>query len=400
MKKLIYLVLVTILIISSCKKDSVVMIVDEHSKPAIIIEKNRLNFANSELFRQKLRELKEMEDEQIENHMAEYYYNGFKPLKPYYKESDIELRQNYAQTMQQKLKSNNQDEDMYDELIADDEFAAFLNEDLQIQVGDTLYKYTEYGLFFAHIDKEDELLEYVRNVTRKKSSLKYVEPCEMPLSETGIVAVKNDDVYRFIPEPDCGGGGSGGGGTSSGGSSSGGTSITGDQFVANLPICDSKKSFWNILGTVRVCDDKYDDRHRIRTKYWRHNYLIAASIGVSVKSQKRTLGIWWAHKADELRLGINQAYFEFTMPQMDLRQTPKMLIAYQGKLYNDELQFLKYITDDEYAKFPFHDKYNCVDFWVNLPIYGYTNATVTTHEVNKFIQQKIWDKAKSLGKKS
>ncbi|WP_421920481.1 hypothetical protein [Marinifilum sp.] len=62
-----------------------------------------------------------------------------------------------------KLKSSNE-EDINEELetlVADDEFASLLNENGEIQVGDSLYKYTESGLYFVHINDEEHLKEYL-----------------------------------------------------------------------------------------------------------------------------------------------------------------------------------------------------------------------------------------------
>jgi len=370
--------------------------IDKNEISSIQFVEGRLHFTNSEQLTQKINELKKLDDTKVENEMAKFYEKGFKPLKPFYKETDFELKEEYATKKALKLKSSNEAGDD-DELIADDFFASVLNENREIQVSDTIYRYTDKGLFFCHIDDIDELEQYLE-ILNLNSNFKsgQVVPCEMGEEELGVQPM-NDYVKRFVPYPDCGNGGSGSGT----GSGSGSSTNYGDTFVNNLPECETRNGFWQILGDVKICEDYYDDRHRVKTKYWKQKYLIfGSSIGVSVKHQKRTLGIFWTTKTDEIRLGLKQVYFEYEMPVPNIQNTIPVLIAYQGKFYNNNLQILSVLNGaPQLPQLPFQDGYNIVNIWLNFPLLGYQNVTVTSKEMNKLFWNKAWGYAKDLGKK-
>ncbi|MCF6240053.1 MAG: hypothetical protein L3J74_01760 [Bacteroidales bacterium] len=359
----------------------------------------RLYFNTSEQLSNTINGLKKLGVSALQKKMSKFYKKGFKPLKPFFDETNYELIQEYANKKVQNFKnSENEELDDEDNLIGDDFFAALLNENREIQVGDTIYKYTETGLYFCSIDYIDEMYQYLEELEYKRNlkNIAPIDPCGLETKEYGTQPV-NAYVMRFIPEPDCGGT-IGGGGGNTGGSTGG---INGDDFINGLPVCEERKGFWNILGTVRICEDYYDKKHRVKTKYWKQKYLIfGASIGVSVKYQQRTAGIFWTTKTEEIRLGLKQIYFEYEMPVPNIQNTLPILIAYQGKFYDSNMHILKVLNGQpQLPQMPFQDEYNIVNLWINLPFFGYQNVNVTSAQMNKLFWDKAWGFAKDLGKK-
>ena len=49
----------------------------------------------------------------------------------------------------------------YENYIPDENFASLLNQSGEIEINDTIYKYTNIGLFFAHKKHEEELYKYL-----------------------------------------------------------------------------------------------------------------------------------------------------------------------------------------------------------------------------------------------
>ncbi len=60
------------------------------------------------------------------------------------------------------------DIDDEDELIADSYFASLLNDKREIQIGDMIYKYTEYGVFYTNVKNISELYSYLTDLSLAK----------------------------------------------------------------------------------------------------------------------------------------------------------------------------------------------------------------------------------------
>ncbi|PHQ61133.1 MAG: hypothetical protein COC08_06055 [Maribacter sp.] len=62
------------------------------------------------------------------------------------------------------LKGDADEIDLDDELVADEGFAAVLNDDREIYVGNKFYKYTTNGLYFCKRKHEKEPRKYLKNL--------------------------------------------------------------------------------------------------------------------------------------------------------------------------------------------------------------------------------------------
>ena len=184
-----------------------------------------------------------------------------------------------------------------DIIVADSYFAALLNRKREIQVDDKVYRYTEYGILYTEVS----------NASNLESAHKELQSSDLLLQQCEIPYAMKSGVY-FI-QPSCGGGGTGGG------SSGGGTTTPTKPDIGDLKLCDYDPNLWDdIFGPAQSCIDKFSKHRRIKTKAWSQNYIVFASVGIKVESQKRTLGIWWAHKIDELELGYERVYYEVNHP--------------------------------------------------------------------------------------
>ncbi|MEQ9363163.1 MAG: hypothetical protein RIF32_02915, partial [Leptospirales bacterium] len=247
------------------------------------------------------------------------------------------------------------DIDDEDQLIADPHFAALLNADRELVVGDTRYKYTRDGVFMAPKNAVQQLRSAAGNFRpnpgvynreahydlgggvgyfpQQYSSQDHISTTVAPLVAPAMQApsaqflrpddcmqqmapVAGDDLRarEIMPiDGGCGGGGSGGGSGGSGGSGGGSAGPPKQPAISSFPVCTGlRKSIWNkIFGPSAVCTQNWETRKRIKTKVWNQNYFLYSSIGISVRSQSRKLRIWWAKKTDELVLGYNTVTFDY-----------------------------------------------------------------------------------------
>lgn len=265
---------------------------------------------------------------------------GFKPLAPIFEINETEKIQKFilekkgrSQKVYKSLgitsKSATDEIDLDDNLIADPVLAALLNEDREIVIADSLYKYTEMGLYFClKIDKQ-KLYDYLNKltVTQKRSQItNKVTACEPAPLEAKIkliapVTLVSDGINLFIPIAPCD--------TNPPPASSTPPVVvlppspTPTLIKQNLPInwIENQGWFEQIFGTREVDVQDYGDDYRIKVTFWNQNFFIYSSIGCSAKFQKRAtfLGIpyWDKSYADKIELGINNINYDykFNVPQ-------------------------------------------------------------------------------------
>ncbi|TAH07193.1 MAG: hypothetical protein EAZ13_07160 [Sphingobacteriia bacterium] len=64
----------------------------------------------------------------------------------------------------------------------------------------------------------------------------------------------------------------------------------------------------NIFGQLQDCHQSIDNRRRFTATAWAQNLGFYSSIGVKIRRQTRTFGIWWNVKADQLCLKAEGVY--------------------------------------------------------------------------------------------
>ncbi|PAM94088.1 hypothetical protein B4N84_13475 [Flavobacterium sp. IR1] len=245
---------------------------------------------------------------------------GFKSLTPIFDVNDTKSIEDYIVAKKQKKqilnsqygKSQNDLEDdsedyefdVEDDLIQDPGLAAILNEDREIIVGDSLYKFTEHGLYFCLENKKDKLYSYLdslsvtseienltnRFVTQVRGDISLFRPNRSSL----IVSVPNMPRRNFFPELP-----------------------TPKLIKSNLPVAGvSGNSFFEgIFGEMEVDTEKFDDGKRIKIKFWNQNYFLYSSLGCSARFQKkvRLFGItgWQKSYTDQIELGVNDISYDY-----------------------------------------------------------------------------------------
>lgn len=385
MKPYKYAILITLLLLlASCQKD-LDLVEIRSNQPVGVIEKNidngRLVFSSKESLKATIEELQNQVIEKVQKEFETLYEKGFRSHKPI-----VNPKNNFLQTklseeiiLKRKLnkslnsfnKNSSADEDD-EELIGDPFLAAIVNENNEIIINDTIYKFTEEkGLYFAHIKDTTHLFNYIKesnkgNTTASKSAIiESISVCDERAAYGGITEI-DDRISRFVApiEDDCYGGGSGGGGTTPSPVPQISEEEKLQQIIASLPECDGNKQFFqNILGQTYVCRNYFDDRHRIKTEFWSQDYLFYQSVGVQTKTQTKTLGIWWASDSDEIYLGINRILLKYNFPQPEINSYshPQLFPtnSYKNPIYLWDGKFKINVSNSNYGTF--------VDTQLNIP---------------------------------
>lgn len=158
MRKHKYLLIAFILVLTACNTDDDFKINDNQlNLEKIEVQNGILSFSSKDFLSKTVENLKQISDSEKEIKLTKYYDKGFMPLYPYFKENDVDKLLKFSERKKsrtQKILSFNPyaridiDEDgelveeFDDDLISDDEFAAILNDEREVIIGDTLYKYT------------------------------------------------------------------------------------------------------------------------------------------------------------------------------------------------------------------------------------------------------------------
>ena len=346
-------------------------------------ENGILSFSSKDFLGRTVESLKEMDNQEKEVKLYEFYDKGFMPLYPHFREDDNIKLQKFSEKKKnkiQKLMSLNPqariqteiDEDgelvgeFDDDLITDDEFASILNDKREIIVDNVLYRYTYSGMFSVNDNEKQVLDNYIienniedlipdpNTLTRGESNPANKITLSIPTEQEILYAGCNNQQFygdnyvglEFLDN--CGSGGSGSG-SGSGSSSTVDHTRSLINLIDDLDACNTLNGFLNsgfgLLGVSRKCYANFDSKYRTKTKYWKENYFIWNSIGVKVKHQKKGwTGLWRAKSTDEVSLSVSQATFKYNISIPNFPQTyaPLKMYFFEDKIFNSQAQILSY----------------------------------------------------------
>ena len=400
----------------------------------ISFSNGRLVFASKEALQAKVDYMKTVDKAVLSDALYFFYNQGFKPLIPLYHETDLLNEDSYeirkvraisgSYLSEAQILTVATDDDLYntalddtDDVISDDIFGAVLNEKREIQVGDRVYKYDGSSIYHSKLTDVDKMYEYLAqkgiskdaafrsadtNTLQKSSSeqivsskyaIDYLSECDQPYEEVRYEEV----VYEYNS---CSGGGGGSSGGSTGGSSGSGTTGTSyydqlaQQYLDSIGYCNPSNATFPFFGTTKKCISKFSSRYRVKTKFWNTDYLVYKSIGIFVKHQKRKFGIWWTRSTDEIRLGINQVYFEYDLPVPDYSIFDHTRFIFKNKIYDGGGNYVGAYTGSN--DFPFNSSnFDTVQIIRKFPLTN-TGFTLTPEFVNQQLFSGLWSTAKSI----
>lgn len=333
---------------------------DENQKngiESIKVVDGTVEIENKTTLRNLFNSYKESAEQQndFHNEIRHIQNEGFKPLTPIFDENDSDKIEKFIAEKKAKLHQRNEEYGVFsksaeneisldDELIEDPAFARLLNEDREIIVGDSLYKYTETGLYMCKTENKEKLHNYLEKLTssQKKQQLQKIKSmtAKAPAEYTEV----GDGIVRFVPQkieeisPDYSGGGGGSTAIAP-------TPSTSPRLIKqNLEIAYvEKNSIWEkVFGASDKSEDYYSDNRRIQVSFWNQNYFIFSSVGCSARLQKRekTLGVsyWEKSYADVIELGVNSIQYDYKFNTAKFDQAAynykTVFFEYNGVKYN------------------------------------------------------------------
>ena len=242
------------------------------------------------------------EEEEFElNKIKDYYKQGFVPmtLVDNADESDIETFVERRRENLLKLKPSKNENLFENEIILNQYFSSILSDKGELQVGDSIYRYTEKGLLITHISSRELLDDSLTYKTSANSKVKLYIPnkkripdfrvypidegCEEPLEANEFSMA--DESYG------CGRGGS--------------RTIIPAPDTSNYNVCVDSKSGWidNIFGKSYVCEYKFNSSFKLRTIFEASDFYFFQDVYAQAKfKQKKWFG-WFSNRdAEEVYL--------------------------------------------------------------------------------------------------
>lgn len=441
MKNKIYLILLLFALLSSCEPE---LIDKGNSDPnfnqKITIKDGRLYFPTKEDLTNEFDKIKDSNDSVIYHHMTRYYSDDFLPLRPILTSDNEEviavqlakrkeLTNAYLRTRSSSSSARTlSDEDIIDhiddleDIIGDDAYASFLNSSAEVQVGDSIYKYTDVGLFIARdveysrldtyletraiskdmlvptpIDVQQQIIKEIPNggITYLSDGITYFKaPIELEIqysnSDKGIKSFARENSTQTIDDEI-------------------------NAYVARLSPCDGKRGlFGNLFGANKNCTDTYESRRRVKTKAFAYNFALVYHTGTSVKHQyKGWTGIWRQENTDVLAIGVVAAQFEYDFSAWLPKNAviDQSIRLYSVKGYNETYKIsvqnigngyynveVKKFTGNPYPFALFNDDL-VIENWGNSNIIdlalAQANANLTAEKLNEYFWKILWDQANS-----
>jgi hypothetical protein len=289
---------------------------------------NRLHFNSEEELANFITDWKQKDFAAFQGAVRELQKNGFVSLMPVFEKTDLEKLQEFREFKLQQRKgfyrtlldeaaaSRVDVEDLditEDEFIADPYFAALLNRDREIEIGNRIYKFTAKGILYAQKNDYELLTRAFEDLQKSEKSVQvkgvsFYSPfhlssqagrCIDPLAKCAPEDPGTDPTPTPVPAPPT----------------PAPPPPTKLEVKNSLKICFWDPNLWDdIFGPAESCSDYFENDKRVKTKTWSQNYLIFSSVGIKVESQNRALGIWWADDINEVELGYTTVYFEYKLP--------------------------------------------------------------------------------------
>lgn len=393
------------------------------------IKNNRMYFSNKESIQHYFQLYADETDDKLANFMNNYYEKGFISLIPIATEENERLVYDQIIKREAKLQSDNvsrteSDQDIaeniddLEEIIGSETFAAFLNDEAEVQVGTKIYKYTDCGLFIVDEDKYVELEQYLddQNISDNllESTDEVVAENYIESSERGVVYHRTTDIEHYmaaLESPESYGGTVGGGGSSNPAQPVAPPDM--QTFINNLPVCsDTSGLFGSLFGDNHVCIDRYENRRRVKTKAWNLNFFLVYHVGVKVKHQyKGWTGIWRSEQTAEVGMGVTYAQFTYDYDPMINNAVAgtanywhfltsnniKYAFAYNESIgnYPYNMTNVPPLFRDDIVIEKFRTGFTPFDDVINQAI-SLGNKQLTSENLNKQFWQQIWDQVNSI----
>ncbi len=262
-----------------------------------------------------------------------------------------------------------------DEIIIDPYLATILNQDREVLVNDKIYRYVDDGIVIYDADLIGQFdNSWMSNLNT--SSMTHGQGVTINNQVTFTRVVVGTGTVAPVSPPSNGSGDTIYNDDGSLTLKSNGITIPANMVKRATYKKGNGDANWvqrtasGLCGTNVTLENNYDDRHRMKLRMYDQDYILYRAVGMTVRMQERTLGIWWRKKAQEFRYGWTAIECEYKFNAPAFPEPPKMP--------NGVPQYDKYPTTMT-KKFPYEDT-DIVLF--HIP---YANYDVTSGDINSVV---------------
>ncbi|MBO7478372.1 MAG: hypothetical protein J6U04_10620 [Salinivirgaceae bacterium] len=287
------------------------------------------------------------------------------------------------------------DEDV--DFICDPYFAGILNTDNELQIGDFIYRYTHFGMFYTSSDNVEAMEDFIAATdTSYYSTLPAEEETEVACDIYYYrfnyeQSISIEDIYLDEEENEVAM-------NNAKGTLKKAVNYDNKPTPSSLKQCGDMKNtlLTKALGPSIHCYDNFSSKKRIHVKVWNQNYRVYSSLGLNVRCQQKRLGVWFAKKIDELELGYAFATFVYPGENFSFPDKSEFLTNYNGVKIDPRGRTVFY--DCGITSFPIKDK-DKKEFtiYVRNPFNGntLTQKSIDIYNVIEWLEKKainaIWD---------
>lgn len=384
MKKIIYLALLGLLSLN-CKKESLNQ-KDEGQKLGINYASSLQNFRQSySLITQALKNKSTIPDALIPNgfyslHQFEKQHSGDEIgqlmdnyLGPILGSGRVVNKGNSETPISKSKTDSLVYSALISELIEDEALKYLINDQGEVTVGDTLYKISPLGVFFAPIRYEAALRRSYADLVAVNGLAARMIKANAPLNFSGLTVNRSDkagvytigfnvqfvDTFRdsspsffVLPEVEDGGGGGGGGYNPPPANED----PFSDMKLDSVEFDNGVEGFLNTIFINHTRYRNFDSKHRISVLFYDRNYGLFNTLGLKVKLQKKGWFWWNKTEADDMIAGWDNivykqknAFPSFSRPANDL---PVMFSPYYINPY--EAPANGWFTTDKAGLYSWH----------------------------------------------
>jgi hypothetical protein len=210
-----------------------------------------------------------------------------------------------------------------DEFIIDPFLMSILNANREVMIGDKMYRYVEAGLIeYTPTPENIETVNKIDNNELTTRSTNIHGQTQSLGSDIKLIAIEYSPLEERAEMSE----------TRASGLNADG-SITLKDGIIRIPTSDIAKETYGkgngsgswiqqgvsgFFGTNVTVDNHFDKKHRAKLRLYSQDYILYRAIGMTLRMQRRRLGIWWRIQAQEFRGLVTKCIF--TYPRLSCGQ--------------------------------------------------------------------------------
>ena len=323
MKSLFTSSVIILLFLCSCTKNDIVYQQEDGTIseiPTLFETKNgRLRFASKDYVSSQIEAIKEKDALDFAQTRASIMTRSGE--EDFISLRQFKIDQDLRHLTQEEIKAAESEGLIYDpddDIIYDSYFASILNKDREVVVGNEIYKYVDKGVLVCSVENE-RALKNINVSLLPKDEMEYLEERHIENGIRFIYLHQVVDNEEIISNEETR--------AATGWSQNGSLVLSNGIVIPRDKIRDieytrkASDASWvqrtvsSFFGTNVVAENNFDSKHRMKASMFTQEYVIYRAVGMTVRMQKKTLGIWWRKAAQEFRYGYSAIEIKYSFSE-------------------------------------------------------------------------------------